>query len=145
MAKPKNRRALRSFIGMIHYYRGTWKRRSVLLALLTALTSNSVLWIWNKRHQQAFDAIKNYITQNAFVLSKFQWAVWHTHGRQRPTIRRCHQPKRQANWFLQHKTKPRTNVLHNNRNISFSHCWNNQIIQKYSPWAKNKVYTDHKN
>ena len=42
MAKPKNRRALCSFISMIHYYRDMWKRCSMLLALLTVLTSNKV-------------------------------------------------------------------------------------------------------
>ena len=38
-----------------------WKRRSALLAPLTALTSNSVPWTWNKKHKKVFDAIKNII------------------------------------------------------------------------------------
>ena len=60
LAKPKNRCALRSFIGMINYYRDIWKRRSTLLAPLTALTSNNFPWTWNKKYQKAFDAIKKY-------------------------------------------------------------------------------------
>ena len=70
MAKTKNRRALCSFIGMINYYRDMWKRQSVLLAPLTALMSNKVPRTWKKKHQKAFDTVKNYITQNASVLSK---------------------------------------------------------------------------
>ena len=41
-AKSKNRHTLQRFIGMISYYRDILKPCSVLLAPLTALTSNSV-------------------------------------------------------------------------------------------------------
>ena len=66
MAKPKNRRALRSFIGMINYYRDMWKRQSLLLAPLTALTSDNVPWKWEKEHQTAFDSIKKIFQAKLF-------------------------------------------------------------------------------
>ena len=61
MATPKNRRALRSFIGMINYYRDMWKKCSELLAPLTSLTSTKSKWDWTDKHQKAFDAIKKLI------------------------------------------------------------------------------------
>ena len=67
MAKPKNRRALCSFIGMINYYRDMWKRQSALLALLTALTSDKVPWTWSKQHQKAFDAVKKIISHKKLL------------------------------------------------------------------------------
>ena len=42
ISKPKNRQALRSFIGMINYYRDMWKHQSALLVPLTALTSDKI-------------------------------------------------------------------------------------------------------
>ena len=38
LAVPKTRKQLRQFIGMINFYRDMWKKRSELLAPLTALT-----------------------------------------------------------------------------------------------------------
>ena len=57
MATPKNRKKLRSFIGMINYYRDMWKKRSELLAPLTSLTSNDRKWDWTETHQKAFETI----------------------------------------------------------------------------------------
>ena len=42
LAVPKTRKQLRQFIGMINFYRDMWKKRSGLLAPLTALTSKNV-------------------------------------------------------------------------------------------------------
>ena len=67
ISKPKNRRALRSFIGMINYYRDMWKRRSALLAPLTALTSENTPWKWEEKHQKAFDSIKKIISRETLL------------------------------------------------------------------------------
>ena len=42
-----------------------------MLVLLTALTSNSVPWTWNKKHQKAFNAVKNHITQKLLSYPNF--------------------------------------------------------------------------
>ena len=42
LAVPKNRKQLRQFIGIINLYCDMWKKRSDLLAPLTALTSKNV-------------------------------------------------------------------------------------------------------
>ena len=54
---PKTRKQLRQFIGMINFYRDMWKKRSELLAPLTALTSKNVKFDWKDDHQRCFDAI----------------------------------------------------------------------------------------
>ena len=67
MTTTKNRRALRSFIGMINYYRDMWKKRSELLAPLMSLTSTKSKWDWTVKHQKAFDAIKNVILRKTLL------------------------------------------------------------------------------
>ena len=67
MTKQKNRRDLCSFIGMINYYRDMWKRCSVLLAPLTALTPDKTPWKWIERHQKAFNAIKKIISRETLL------------------------------------------------------------------------------
>jgi len=51
---PKTRKQLRSFIGMVNYYRDMWPQRSHLLAPLSALTSVKVKWKWTNEHQESF-------------------------------------------------------------------------------------------
>ena len=48
---PKNRKQLRSFIGVVNYYRDMWIRRSHLLTPLTKLTSNEIPWEWGREQQ----------------------------------------------------------------------------------------------
>ena len=59
MVTSKNKKVLRSFIGMINYYCDMLKKRSELLAPLTSLTSNKCKWDWTDKHQKMFEAIKN--------------------------------------------------------------------------------------
>ena len=68
MAKPKNRGALHSFIGMINYYRDMWKCCSAFLALLTALTSENICWKLEEKHQKAFNAVKKIILRKTLLL-----------------------------------------------------------------------------
>jgi hypothetical protein len=58
IAPPKTRKQLRSFIGMINYYRIMWIRRAHTLAPLTGMTSASVKWEWTSEPQRAFDTIE---------------------------------------------------------------------------------------
>ena len=44
LGTPKTRKKLRSFIGMVNYYRDMWPQRSHLLAPLSSLTSRNVPW-----------------------------------------------------------------------------------------------------
>jgi hypothetical protein len=58
---PKTVKQVRSFLGMVNYYKGMWRHRSHLLAPLTDLTSNKDGTVgkkrgpikWEKAHQEA--------------------------------------------------------------------------------------------
>ena len=67
MVTPKNKWALRSFIGMINYYHGTWKKRLELLAPFMSLTSTKSKWDWTDKHQKSFNAIKNFISRKTLL------------------------------------------------------------------------------
>jgi hypothetical protein len=50
---------VRSFIGMLNHYKAMIPRRSHLLTPLTELTQKNIKFEWTKKHQQAFDSLKN--------------------------------------------------------------------------------------
>jgi len=63
IAEPKTRKDLRSFIGVVNYYRDMWVRRSHVLAPLAALTSKTTKWKWEPQHQKTFAMAKSAIAQ----------------------------------------------------------------------------------
>lgn len=64
---PTNKRALRSFIGVINYYRDMWIRRSEVLAPLTELTGKDTKFVWTDRHQKSFDTMKRIISKETLL------------------------------------------------------------------------------
>ena len=58
LAPPTNRKEVRSFIGLVNYYRDMWKQRSEILAPVTKLTSTKNSWKWSDEEQNAFDTMK---------------------------------------------------------------------------------------
>ena len=67
IAPPKTKRQLRSFIGMVNYYRDMWIRRSHVLAPLTKLVSKDAKWEWGPTQQKAFDTIKRIVTREVLL------------------------------------------------------------------------------
>ena len=67
LAPPKTRKQLRSFIGLVNYYRDMWKKRSEILAPLKALTSNKVKWQWPDEAQNAFDSMKRIMARETIL------------------------------------------------------------------------------
>ena len=67
MAPPKTRKQLRKFIGMVNFYRDMWIHRSHTMAPLTALTSVTRKWKWEKEHQDAFEATKRIIARETLL------------------------------------------------------------------------------
>ena len=67
MDTPKTRKQLRRFIGMVNYYRDMWKKRSEILAPLTALTSSTVKWKWTAVHDKAFEQMKSQIAKDTLL------------------------------------------------------------------------------
>ena len=68
IAPPTTRKQLQQFIGIINYYRDVWKRRSDLLAPLTALCSSNAKWRWTDVEQKAFDLVKTAISKEVLLL-----------------------------------------------------------------------------
>ena len=67
IAEPKTKKELRSFIGVVNYYRDMWIRRSHVLAPLAALTSKDAKWKWKDEHRQSFLQIKKIITREVML------------------------------------------------------------------------------
>mgnify|MGYP006175924273 CR=1 FL=1 len=67
IAPPKTRKQLRSFIGMVNYYRDMWPKRAHNLAPLSGLTSAKVPWKWTPECQDAFDTMKKVIAQETLL------------------------------------------------------------------------------
>jgi len=67
IATPTTKKQLRSFIGMVNYYRDMWIRRSENMAPLTALTSVNAKWEWTDVHQHAFENIKKHASRETLL------------------------------------------------------------------------------
>lgn len=58
MAMPKTRKQLRSFLGLVKYYRDLIQRKSEIAAPSTKLTSIKVPFKWTIEEEQAFQKLK---------------------------------------------------------------------------------------
>jgi len=67
IAPPTTKRQLRSFIGMVNYYRDMWIRRSHVLAPLTKLVSKEAKWQWGHEQQKAFETIKKIVSREVLL------------------------------------------------------------------------------
>ncbi|MGH7974471.1 MAG: reverse transcriptase domain-containing protein [bacterium] len=67
IARPANRKQLRSFIGLVNYYRDMWRHRSAILAPLSKATSKNQRWKWTAEMQQAFDKIKAMLSKEVLL------------------------------------------------------------------------------
>ena len=67
IATPTKRKEVRSFLGMVNFYRDMWPRRSEILAPLTALTSSSVKWKWTEVEERAFQEMKRVMARETLL------------------------------------------------------------------------------
>ena len=67
MKQPMTKHQVRSFIGLINYYRYTWDRCSHLLQPLTEITSDKVTFKWTAIEQKVFDNIKHIVACNILL------------------------------------------------------------------------------
>ena len=67
IAEPRTRKQLRSFIGVVNYYRDMWIKRSHMLAPLASLTSKTVKWKWGDKERAAFKMAKRIMAQEVML------------------------------------------------------------------------------
>ena len=67
MATPRTRKELRSFLGLVNYYRDMTVRRSHIIAPLTKLTSKKVPFVWKDVHQKAYEKIKMVLSKETLL------------------------------------------------------------------------------
>ncbi|MHA7865811.1 reverse transcriptase family protein, partial [Flagellimonas marinaquae] len=67
LSRPKTRKELRSFIGLVNYYRDAWIRRSDILAPLAELAGANSKWEWTDVHQNAFDTMKKVVAREVLL------------------------------------------------------------------------------
>ena len=65
--EPKTRKELRSFIGVVNYYRDMWIRRSHILAPLARLTSKTSKWEWGEKQAIVFKLAKRVIARETML------------------------------------------------------------------------------
>jgi hypothetical protein len=146
IAPPKTRRQLRSFIGMINFYRDVWKKRSHLLAPMTKLMSTKIPFKWTDEEQKAFDEIKNHISAESLLTypnfdipfdvytdasDRQLGAVILQEGKPIAHFSRTLNPAQRNYTVTDKETLSIVELLKEYRNILYGH--------------KIRVYTDHKN
>ena len=67
MTSPKTRKQLRSFLGLVNYYRDIVVRRSETSAPLTRLTSTKVPFKWTTTEEAAFHKLKLAISKETML------------------------------------------------------------------------------
>ena len=78
--RPTSVKTLRSFLGIVQYYRDLWEKRSEMLAPLTDLVAECGVtkstkekgtkkkpFYWNETHQKAFDDVKRIIARDVIL------------------------------------------------------------------------------
>jgi RNase H-like domain found in reverse transcriptase len=63
----KTRKQLRSFIGMVNYYRNMWPQWSHLLAPFSSFTAAKVKWTWTEECQTSFDNMTKLIAKEKLI------------------------------------------------------------------------------
>ncbi len=67
MKQPKTQKEVRRFVGMVNFYRDLYPKRAETLAPLTALCGQNKKFHWAAEHEEAFNKIKEQMTQETMM------------------------------------------------------------------------------
>ena len=70
---------LRSFLGLVNYYRRFIKGYSARAALLTDLLKKGKAWTWEEKYQQAFEDLKKAVTEEPVLALPDHTKVFEVH------------------------------------------------------------------
>ena len=96
---PKTKKQLRSFIGLIKYYRDIWVKRSELLAPLSSSTYKRAKWTCTECHQKAFENIQIIVSrETVLTYPNFNetFEIYHDGSHTQLGVVICHKEKRIA-------------------------------------------------
>ena len=65
--EPKSVKQVRSFVGMVNYYKSLWPRRSHILGPLTEMTGNKAKFKWTTKCTKAFKDAKSMLAEDALL------------------------------------------------------------------------------
>ena len=66
--RPTTPKQLRTFLGLVNFYRDVWEKRSHILAPLSKLSSVKPKdWTWGRKHKKAFRKIKEVLSKKAIL------------------------------------------------------------------------------
>ena len=64
---PTSKKQLRSFIGLINYYRDIWQHRSKILNPSSSMSSKQAKWNYRKEYHKVFDKIKMIVPRETLL------------------------------------------------------------------------------
>jgi len=73
MPNPIDVHTLKSFIGLCNYYKIYVQDFSTIVHLLYALLKKDVAWTWNEEAQEAFDTLKEKLSE-FLILQRFDFS-----------------------------------------------------------------------
>ena len=67
MARPKTKKQLRGFIGLVNYYRYMWRKRSHLLTPLSEMAGKNKPFKWTEECEKSFREVKKVISEEVLL------------------------------------------------------------------------------
>ena len=65
--RPTSTKNVRSFVGLVNYYKDMWPKRAHILAPLSELCSTRVKFKWEERHEIAFQSMKEIVAKDVML------------------------------------------------------------------------------
>ena len=67
MTRPTSKKEVRSFVGLINYYKDMWPRCDHILTPLTHLCSEKITFKWTDAHESSFNQAKRLVAEDVML------------------------------------------------------------------------------